>query len=648
MNKIIHSAAAKAATIALAAVLLVGNAIPAKAATLDQLQAQITALLAQLSALQGSSAAMTFTQNLTLGSSGAEVTALQNFLINHGYSVPAGATGYFGAQTKNAVAAFQAAKGITPASGYFGPLTRSAVNAMSTSTGSTGTGSTSGGLSGGEADFRNFDLKAGDDIREGDSNKEIAIATFDVKGGDARVQRVTVDFQAVSGSYSQKPWDYVDSLAVYLGNKKIGDVDAGSKSDWDRQDDDSDHSGSLKFYTIDIPVDGVVKEGAKAELSIRADAQGSIDGSDENQTFKVQIPTDGIRAVDAKGIQQYAGNGEEITLGFNAALNGDLTVKKSSNNPAAGVLVADATATSDAFDVLAFEIKNADDADATLNDLTVTVATSSSAGPDANITNIIRRATLTSGGKSFTGDIKANNTITFKNVDASLDGDDTTKFMVSVQLFGQSGHFPATGQSLTFSVASANVDAEGADTGDASSVSGTATGNEQAIAVNGGISVATNSVNAVQTYNSNTTTSSYGTFTLKFDVTAVGDDVYVPKGVDSAADTFGHTASTSYVGAVIDTAMSASTTDSAITMAMTSTADSENAFFYVVREGDTETFTVTVTINPNGADGDLGVFQIGLDKVKFSSTSANLNSLQTLEVDQSKNKFHTDPIVIQG
>jgi peptidoglycan hydrolase-like protein with peptidoglycan-binding domain len=73
---------------------------------------------------------MTFTQNLTIGSRGAEVTALQDFLKAAGF-FPAtqASTGYFGPITRSAVSAYQASKGITPTAGYFGPITRAQVNA---------------------------------------------------------------------------------------------------------------------------------------------------------------------------------------------------------------------------------------------------------------------------------------------------------------------------------------------------------------------------------------------------------------------------------------------------------------------------------------------------------------------------------------
>ena len=78
-----------------------------------------------------------FTKDLTLKSTGADVTCLQQALIAGGYSIPAGATGYFGAQTQTAVSAWQKAAGISPTAGYFGAKSRAAFNL--------GGGSTTGG-----------------------------------------------------------------------------------------------------------------------------------------------------------------------------------------------------------------------------------------------------------------------------------------------------------------------------------------------------------------------------------------------------------------------------------------------------------------------------------------------------------------------
>jgi hypothetical protein len=72
-----------------------------------------------------------FTTNLTIGSTGSDVTALQKILVNlEDLVMPAGVSfGYFGNLTQTAVAKYQVANGITPAVGYFGPKTRGVMNA---------------------------------------------------------------------------------------------------------------------------------------------------------------------------------------------------------------------------------------------------------------------------------------------------------------------------------------------------------------------------------------------------------------------------------------------------------------------------------------------------------------------------------------
>ncbi len=116
----------------------------AQAQSVEALQAQISSLLAQITALQaqlgastGGSMSYTFTRDLTVGSTGDDVKALQQFLNSHGAQVAASGAGspgsestYFGALTKAAVAKWQAAQNISPTAGYFGPKTRAAVNSM--------------------------------------------------------------------------------------------------------------------------------------------------------------------------------------------------------------------------------------------------------------------------------------------------------------------------------------------------------------------------------------------------------------------------------------------------------------------------------------------------------------------------------------
>ena len=73
-----------------------------------------------------------FSSDLSLGSSGGDVTMLQSFLLNNGFDIPAistgaSAKGYFGQQTKNAVMKYQVSVGVAN-TGYVGPLTRTKLN----------------------------------------------------------------------------------------------------------------------------------------------------------------------------------------------------------------------------------------------------------------------------------------------------------------------------------------------------------------------------------------------------------------------------------------------------------------------------------------------------------------------------------------
>jgi len=72
--------------------------------------------------------AATFNHNLLYGTTGTDVSSLQQFLADEGL-FSGSITATFGPMTRNAVIAFQQKEGITP-SGYFGPLTRADANTI--------------------------------------------------------------------------------------------------------------------------------------------------------------------------------------------------------------------------------------------------------------------------------------------------------------------------------------------------------------------------------------------------------------------------------------------------------------------------------------------------------------------------------------
>jgi peptidoglycan hydrolase-like protein with peptidoglycan-binding domain len=111
--------------------------------TVGEMQSLLVSLESQLQALETkagittNSSSYIFTRNLTIGSRGMDVQALQHYLNTHGFPVNstltyAGSLGYetqyFGTATQAALAEFQKSVSITPAVGYFGSITMAWVN----------------------------------------------------------------------------------------------------------------------------------------------------------------------------------------------------------------------------------------------------------------------------------------------------------------------------------------------------------------------------------------------------------------------------------------------------------------------------------------------------------------------------------------
>jgi murein L,D-transpeptidase YcbB/YkuD len=107
------------------------------ATLLQSLYAQLAVLETELSALEAaanqhsSCTPITTTRTLSLGSSGTDVSSLQQFLQAQGY-LDATPTGYFGTMTQAAVAQFQKANNISPV-GSVGPLTKAKITALTNS-----------------------------------------------------------------------------------------------------------------------------------------------------------------------------------------------------------------------------------------------------------------------------------------------------------------------------------------------------------------------------------------------------------------------------------------------------------------------------------------------------------------------------------
>lgn len=562
----------------------------------------------------------TFTRDLTIGSTGADVTALQTWLIARGYSIPAGATGYFGTQTRAAVSAYQAANGISPTAGYFGPITRAHINqdvVIPTPDNDDDDDDMDDGdndnLSGGEASLTDFDLRSEDgNGNENETEVEVFTAEFDVDDGDVRIERMDIMASSTDDNLEQAPWDFFDRVVLFdADGDELMDMDVDNRDEWDETEDDQ--------YSLSLTgIDYVVDEGDTAEITVAFDIAGSIDNADLDQEFDFWVEDRGIRAVDAEGIQQYIGDDNDIvTFGFGEEETGDLSIRSSSEDPEASILVSDEDDESDDYTVFVFELENEEDVDTLLTDLTVGVTTSSGDADD-----VLRSATLMIDGDEFDGDIGAS-AIDFDDLDFEIGGDETVDVELMVSLERN-----ASGVSVTFDVDETDIEAEGYDSGDESDVSGSAESETHTIALTG-IAVEGNSTSQQVVTPGSDAGATYGTYTIRFDVTALDEDAYI---ATTSADS-------GTVGVTYDINGSSFSAESESAV-LTSTADRSNGF-YVVDEGETESFTLTVTLNPATA----GTFAVELDSIRFND-EASFSGSTVFTVDGGNQDFETDPIYI--
>lgn len=588
-TNVVAKIAAVVAGLGLVAMSFASFAPAARAATAAELEAQVQALLAQIAALQGgssSSSSTTFTMDLTLGSSGAEVTALQNWLIKSGYAIPAGATGYFGAQTQAALAKWQAANGVSPASGYFGPVTRAKVNGMGG--GSSTGGSSTSGLSGGEASLEDLNANDGeeDEVELGSSAK-VAEFEFDVEDADIEINRLDLSFDssAVGTDDDDEPWDVFGEVTIYLDGEEVASEDVSEEDDWL----DNDGTGGEYVFRF-TGLDAVVEEGETGLIEVEVEAQAGADlGANDLAVWELYINNDGLRGTDGEGIEQYlpstGGPTENVT--FDVVEEGQddgLDVRSSSEDPDSATLQVEADQRSDWYTVFVFDLEaDEDGGDIEINDLPINFMTS-----DTDLSTVINDVKITIDGEEFDDFAwSGGNTDTSASTTFDIDGDytvesgDRVPVEVMVQFKALTGNYSA-GTTIAASTTGTYIDAEGAND---VTVGGSASGDTHTLRASG-INVEPNDDTAVTTVVDGAD-NDYATFTIKVDVTAFDEDQYISQ-----------TAATAYTFQIENASdgsiLGSSTATSSI---ISSTAETEGSS-YRINEGDTETFTFTMTLNP--------------------------------------------------
>lgn len=621
MNRI-----AKIAAVTVGFTMALGVATPAGAQTIEQLQAQINALLAQLAAIQGSSqttGGYTFTRDLTIGATGADVTALQNWLISKGHAIPAGATGYFGTQTRAALAAYQAANGISPAAGYFGPITRAKVNVAGgvTTPGTTtpGAGITTPGVEGTLTAEVNPTPVNGVKVYEGDSKVGVLGLRLEATLSDVRVERVKVQLPTAAASFYNRA---ASRMYVMDGSTVVGSVDLNSNT--------VVREGSNYFVTVS-GINYVVPKNTTRVLTVALDMYSSINiGSGTGEVASSQtltIPVDGIRGVDGAGINLFAPSSSSfsrtISIEQDQALSANLKISLNANSPKAATIVANDGSDEDEADgveLLRFDVRAEKD-QVEITDLKVTVSSSSVSGSGATTTTVY----LYEGSNLIGSDtVGAAGVVTFSNIDYVIPRDTTRTLSVKVDVASAN----STGATFSASVTgnTTNFVAENSMGDTIATVTGSASGETMTFrSVGPEIVLVSKSLTHQAGVGDNGTSTAKATF--NFQITAVGGDLYF--GPQSASTTFDFQLYKDGSAVAPAAASTTSWTKPSGTVAYATTG-------FVLSEGQTVTIPVDFVMQgrlTTGAFVDFGSYTLGVDAIHWSSNSGVTDSSSTFMAD---------------
>jgi peptidoglycan hydrolase-like protein with peptidoglycan-binding domain len=636
------------------------SSVPTSAAaqqnpSLTDLQARIAELQATIAALRGtvpgSSTLAPFTWNspLRLGSTGEAVRELQRFLNQDpdtrvavsGPGSIGNETMTYGPATAAAVSRFQmkyrseilSPSGLVNPTGVFGPASIAKANTLRNAvvrppvvteptppSRPTPPAERPTLRGDGELDEVRLDEADDTDIPEAAADAPVAEIEFSADNGDIRIDRLEVALIASSGNTEKDPWDTFDTISLWVDGDKVVERSIDRRADYV-----SRNSGIIRFTGLNL----IVEEDEVLDVTVALTVKNNVKGAGSAADWSLELKN--VRYFDAANVATNDSTTGDLgdAVDFTIVNRGDgeaLKFSTARGNPTATTIVVDDSRRTNNQTVLVYEIE-AIDADVELETLAVVVET-----VGADYQAVVSDARLTIGNRTFrvesvttTGSYSSTRALLTFDIDGrvTIDEGDTEEVKLVLDFKPQSGY--QNGTTIKASVTSLERDltvAEGSD--DITDVSGTAIGNTHRLVAEG-VSVTEDGVRFETTVIGQD--SNVGTFRITFPVTAIEGDFYI---TEVASTTLG--TSTGGVGFTLDGDPNVTT----ISAILTSSADEDTPGVFTVREGRTETFTLSVTLDPTVA----GQYRIGLSGVVFSSNPDGVTAAQTMPIVEL-NKFRT-------
>ncbi len=584
--------------------------------------------------------AQTFSTNLTVGSQGADVVALQTALMSAGFNIPAisagTAKGYFGSQTQAAVKLYQASKGV-PNTGFVGPLTRAALNggaavavvpAMGcpvgyTCTANPGTvvtpvtpalGQSDGSLSVSTSAF----VSTGASIKKGETKNVVAVK-LQATAGPVSVTRVDAHF-------SVRPWLFfsqaqlIDSTGRVLATKNLS-----NPSDVTEVTVGTDYL--VRFEGLNF----VVSPGTNPDLAVNVSVLSATDKITNGMTVYAGIPTGAIRTVNGLGISDSIGGASAFTgtsvpsgagqTSFTLSSTGsvaDISTKISSASSATQVNVpVSATVSTNNVTLGMFSLKSANNS-ATVNSLSVQTNSFTTIDMSSAQTGIFSNVRLMVGSQTYGAlSYSAAGLAVFQNLTIPLAQDVWTDVKLIADVAATSTDVTASSTLVantinaidsTYTAATVGGVAMASATNNQTSVNTLLTVNSVSLSVGSTPAVITQEIKGKANSSVTTAAAVAYTFTLT-----------------------NNSSNSMYVSSNIVTLLNATTTtptgnasSTITTIEPITSVPGDGSTYYIIPTGSARTFTVSGIIQSRG--GAAASERLSITSIQYGSTTAGTGS----------------------
>lgn len=575
-----------------------------------------------------------FSTNLTVGSTGPAVVALQTALIASGHTIPsiasgAAAKGYFGSQTQTAVKAYQSSKGI-PSTGFVGPLTRAALNGgvvvgstsgagcpagyvCTPTTGSSVTGSMGGITTAGVPGIMTVTSGplSSSVLNVGKQMAPIQTIRVQAQYSDLDVQSITLDIGNNTAFYNK----LFNTIYVTDGTNVLATQPVNGST--------AVQSGSEYLLGI-AGFHFIVTKGTYKDLVIKGSLNSSIDSAyitgnkvpnvsngltnSINGTavngWGIGVVANGVRAVDGAGLNLYGpttGIVQTLTVNTSLVDSAQANISLDAASPlVASIPVSDTTNGQYlGLPIFAFDV-NAQNDTLHLRTINLGVVTSG--------TGSVGAVYLYQGSTQIASASVSNGVATFNNIangtaGATIPVNTTVPFTVKADVTG------VTSGTLTITASTSATQTILSSNDSTATVSGTATGNTQTVAASGPMFTLVGTPTIAKTIQSqdqsgNATTSYSATFNVQ--VTAVGQNVVLGLSGSTTEAMFSTAAaaagvSTTSIGIYQNGVLqpiASFNTNSAVTAAYsqpTNTTVSASGAYFTLSQNQTVTVPVTFT-----------------------------------------------------